>query len=120
MSCSRELEYRPMLPFGFDNSLSGKLPHRYSKPWRAFEYAILSCVHSYGQLDCFCKLRTDQKYKLVIVFLPSSFIRYLYAANDLWSRQSVLFLRCMVCVYGTVAAVGINNLVVDLEDVSNE
>lgn len=99
------LESRPLQLSGTDGRLRSKLPPGYTKPSMYVDDVGRSCVLSCRLPAYFCGLVADDNYEYVASFLRASLIRDSHRANVSLSKQSVLFLRDMVLVYGAAAAV---------------
>lgn len=70
-----EAESRPVVHFGFYDSLSGKLPPGYIEPSMTIDDATFSWVLNCSQSASFREVITVEKYEHLTPFLRESFIR---------------------------------------------
>lgn len=114
---SPEAESKPIVHYGFDDRLSGKLRSGYSVPSTAIVGIRRSWVLNCRQPACFWKMRAEKKYGQVAPFLQALHIRNLHHANVFLSNKLVTVLQHIVLASGTVTAVNEIDFLTDLTDI---
>lgn len=109
-----EAERRLSLHSGFDDQLSFRIPLSHIESSIANEHVRRSWVASCRRPARLCRLRADKKYEQVAMFLRAFPIQNSNRANIFLSKQSVLFLREMVWLYGTAAVETENDLLTEV------
>lgn len=117
---SLEAKSRLIVHFGFDERLSDKLSHDCTESCMPIDDVAISWVPSCRQPARCRELETNEKYEHVASFWRMFRISSSYRTNVFLSKRSVLFVRDLMCLYGTTAAVNHNGLVTDLEGVLNK
>lgn len=102
---SLEARSGPLVHPGFDVRLSGKPSPGYTKSSMVIDDVSRFWVLNCREPACYRELGLDDKYEHVARFLRAFLIQNLQCANHFLSKKSALFLRDMVCVYGTVDTV---------------